>query len=98
MGTAVVLGTTGALALPAVASVHSPTHTLKFISVTKQSIPLTKKSGAEQDTDVNAAGKTIGRPLAGCAARFRLVSSAPPVTAGNHCVYLAATFGRKYTQ
>jgi hypothetical protein len=59
-GAAVVLGTTGALVLPAVASAHSGTHTLKFISVTKKSIMFTKTSGASQDTDVNAAGKTVG--------------------------------------
>ena len=33
-GAAVVLGTTGARALPAVASAHSSTSTLKFISGT----------------------------------------------------------------
>jgi hypothetical protein len=59
-GAAVVLGTTGALVLPAVASAHSTTTTLKFISVTKKSIMFNKASGASQDTDVNAAGKTIG--------------------------------------
>jgi hypothetical protein len=50
----------GALALPAAASAHSTTHTLKFISVTQKSIKLTKTSGAQQDTDVNATGKTVG--------------------------------------
>ena len=59
LGTTVVLGATGALALPAVASTHTATHTLKFISVTKNSVN-SKKSGAQQDTDVNGAGKTIG--------------------------------------
>ena len=37
-GAAVVLGTTGALVLPAVASAHSGTHTLKFISVQQKSV------------------------------------------------------------
>jgi hypothetical protein len=60
VGAAAVLGTTGALTLPAVASAHSGTQTLKFVSVTKKSIALTKTSGAQQDTDVNAAGKTVG--------------------------------------
>jgi hypothetical protein len=61
MGAAVALGTTGALAVPAFAAgAHSGTHALKFISVTKKSIMLTKTSGAQQDTDVNAAGKTVG--------------------------------------
>ena len=59
-GAAVVLGTTGALVLPAVASAHSGTHTLKFISVQQKSVNFSKSSGANQDTDVNAAGKTIG--------------------------------------
>jgi hypothetical protein len=60
-GAVLLLGTTGALALPAVAaSAHSDTHMLKFVSVTKKSIMLTKASGAQQDTDVNAAGKTVG--------------------------------------
>ena len=60
IGATVVLGTTGALALPAVASAHSGAQTLKFISVTKKSIMLTKASGAQQDTDLSATGKTVG--------------------------------------
>jgi hypothetical protein len=59
-GAAVVLGTTGALVVPAVASANSATHTLKFVSVTKKSIMFNKTSGGQQDTDVNAAGKTVG--------------------------------------
>ncbi len=59
-GTAVILGGAGALALPAVASAHSATHTLKFISVTANSAGFTPTAGALQDTDVNSAGKTIG--------------------------------------
>ena len=46
--------------LPVVASAHSGTHTLKFIAVQKKSIMFTQTTGANQDTDVNAAGKTIG--------------------------------------
>jgi hypothetical protein len=42
------------------ASANSATHTLKFISVTKASVSFTKKTFGQQDTDVNAAGKTIG--------------------------------------
>ena len=57
---AVALLGAGALVLPAVASASSATHTLKFISVTKKSIMFTKTTGAQQDTDVNAAGKTVG--------------------------------------
>ena len=57
-GVAALLGT-GALALPAVASASSATHTLKFISVQKSTVMFTKTTGANQDTDI-AAGKTIG--------------------------------------
>ena len=46
--------------LPAVASASSATHTLKFISVTKASTMFSKSAGGQQDTDVNAAGKTVG--------------------------------------
>jgi hypothetical protein len=60
VGAAVILGTTGALVVPAVASAQSPTHTLKFTSVEKKSIGFTKTTGGQQDTDVNSKGKTIG--------------------------------------
>jgi hypothetical protein len=59
-GAAAVLGVTGALVLPAVASAHSASTTLKFISVEKASVSFTKATGGEQDTDVNAKGKTVG--------------------------------------
>ena len=59
-GAAVVLGTTGALVLPAIASANSATHTLKFIGVQKATVSFTKTTGANQETDVNAAGKTVG--------------------------------------
>jgi hypothetical protein len=59
-GAAVVLGTTGALVLPAVASAHGTTHTLKFVSVQKGAVGFTRATGALQNTDVNAVGKTIG--------------------------------------
>ena len=59
-GTAAVLGVTGALVLPAVASAHSSTHTLKFISVQKASVSFSKTTNGQQDTDVNTAGKTVG--------------------------------------
>jgi hypothetical protein len=60
VGAAVMLGTTGALVVPAVASAHSATHTLKFTSVEKKSIEFTKATGGQQDTDVNSSGKTVG--------------------------------------
>ena len=59
-GAAVLLGGTGALAIPAVASAHSATHTLKFTSVTVNSVQFTRASRALQDTDVNSKGKIIG--------------------------------------
>jgi hypothetical protein len=59
-GAAVVLGGTAALALPAVASTHSAAHTLKFTSVTVNTVPFTQTAEGFQDSDVNGAGKTIG--------------------------------------
>ena len=59
-GAAVVLGTAGALVLPAVASAHGTTHTLKFVSVSKAAVGFTRTTGGLQDTDVNTTGKTIG--------------------------------------
>ena len=58
-GTAALIAA-GALALPAAASAHTTTHTLTFISVTKSSVMFTNTTGAQQDTDVNSAGKTVG--------------------------------------
>lgn len=59
-GAAVVLGTTGVFVLPAVASAHSSTHTLKFIAVQETMVIFTKPTAGIQETDVNAAGKTAG--------------------------------------
>jgi hypothetical protein len=59
-GAAVVLGATAALGLPAVASAHSATYTLKFTVVTNKFVPLTRTTYASQETDVNSTGKTIG--------------------------------------
>ena len=59
-GAALVLGGTGALVIPAAASAHSATHTLKFISVTVKQIKFGTTAGASQDTDVTATGTTIG--------------------------------------
>ena len=59
-GAAVVLGTTGGFLLPAVASTHSVTHTLKFTAVEKATVGFTRATGGIQDTDVNTTGKTIG--------------------------------------
>jgi hypothetical protein len=59
-GAAIVLGGTAALLLPAVASAHGATHTLKFIAVAVNSAAFTKTTEGVQDTDVNTAGRIIG--------------------------------------
>jgi hypothetical protein len=60
VGAAVIVGTTGALVLPAVASAHNASTTLKFTAVTKAMVTFTKTSFGLQETDVNSKGKTIG--------------------------------------
>ena len=67
-GAAVVLGTTGGFLLPAVAGAHSAavanapgaTHTLKYLALSTATVSFTRATGAIQDTDVNALGKTVG--------------------------------------
>jgi hypothetical protein len=59
-GAAIVLATTGALALPALASVHNASTTLKFTAVTNNAVAFTSSTGGSQETDVNSTGKTIG--------------------------------------
>ena len=59
-GAAVVLGTTGALALPALASAHNASTTLKFTAVTNNATAFTSSTGGSEETDVNSTGKTIG--------------------------------------
>ncbi len=87
-GAAVVLSTTGALMLPAVASAHSASTTLKFISVTKASTVFGKTSGGQQDTDVNAAGKTVGFDM--------LYFTAVSATTGNLNITVDTTGGFLY--
>jgi hypothetical protein len=59
-GAAAVLGTAGALALPAMASAHDETHTLKFIGEAVNSVAFTATTKGVQDTDFNSAGNIIG--------------------------------------
>ena len=59
-GAAAVLAGTGALLLPAVASAHSTTHTLKFTAVQLSQANFSKTSGGSAEKDVNSAGKIIG--------------------------------------
>jgi hypothetical protein len=60
LGATALLGGTCAVAVPALASTQVITHTLKFTSVTEQSLTLSKSAGAQQDKDLNAQGKIIG--------------------------------------
>ena len=55
-GAAVVLGTTGALVLPAVASAHSGTHTLKFTAVQKATVMFTQTASARHPGDRRQRG------------------------------------------
>src|SRR5215472_3558951 len=59
-GAAVVLGGTGAVLLPAVASAHSTTHTLKFTAVSLKSANFSSTDSGTAEQDVNSAGKVIG--------------------------------------
>jgi hypothetical protein len=70
-GAAVVLGTTGALVLPAVASAHSATTTLKFIAVQKAMVNFSPATAGIQETDVNATNKTVGFDML----YFKIISS-----------------------
>jgi hypothetical protein len=70
-GAAVVLGTTAALVLPAVASAHSATTTLKFIAVQKAMHSFSPATAGIQETDVNATNKTVGFDML----YFKVISS-----------------------
>jgi len=59
-GAAVVLGSAAGLALPAAASAHPATHTLKFTAVSVDRVMFTSTNFGDQETDVNSTGKTIG--------------------------------------
>jgi hypothetical protein len=59
-GAAVVLGTTGALVLPAVAGAHTAATTLKFTAEANKHVTFTRSTLGMQETDVNSTGKTIG--------------------------------------
>jgi hypothetical protein len=59
VGAAAVVGT-GAFALPALASPHATTHTLKFIAVAKKAVKFTKTEFGGQETDVNSKGRIVG--------------------------------------
>ena len=60
-GAAAVLAGAGAVMLPAVASAHSTTHTLKFTAVTMTpQAKFSSTSFGQAEKDLNSAGKVIG--------------------------------------
>lgn len=59
VGTAAILGTTGAFVLPAAASVHPSTTTLRFETVVTASVVYSPKTQVVDEKDIRA-GKTIG--------------------------------------
>ena len=56
---AAIVGT-GAFVLPAAASASTTPHSLNFTAETKSSAAFSNSTEAEQDTDVNGAGKVVG--------------------------------------
>ncbi len=59
-GAAVVLGGAGGLALPAVASAHTATHTLKVTAVLSSQAVFSKTTAGRAENDLNSAGKVTG--------------------------------------
>ncbi len=57
---AALLGGTGAMVVPAIASAQPASHTLRFTSVTERSLNFSKTTSAQQDKDVNKKGKIVG--------------------------------------
>lgn len=94
-GAAVVLGTTGALVLPAVASAHNSTTTLKFTAVQKGTVSFSSSAQGIQDTDVNA-GKTVGFDELYIAATSAS-SGAVNVTVDTKGGFLYGTFNLNFT-
>ena len=60
VGTAALLGGTGAFLVPAAASAQSVTHTLQFTAVQQKSASFSGTTAGEAENDVNKAGKIIG--------------------------------------
>ena len=90
-GAAAVLGVTGALVLPAVASAHSASTTLKFTAVQKGTVSFSKAAQGIQDTDVNAIGKTVGFDMLNVTATSPTAGSAN-VTVDANGGFLYGTF------
>jgi hypothetical protein len=90
-GAAAVLGVTGALVLPAVASAHSASTTLKFTAVQKGTVKFSTAAQGIQDTDVNAANKTVGFDMLNVTATSPTAGSAN-VTVDANGGFLYGTF------
>jgi hypothetical protein len=60
VGAVALLSGTGALLLPAAASAHSETHTLKFTAVQTKSANFSRTTSGSAETDLNSSGKIIG--------------------------------------
>jgi hypothetical protein len=95
-GAAMVLGTTGALVLPAVASAHSSTTTLKFTAVQKATHSFSTAAQGIQDTDVNTAGKTVGFDMLYVTATSS-TSGTANVTVDTNGGFLYGTFNINFT-
>ena len=59
-GAAVVLGGAGGLVLPAAASAHTATHTLKVTAVLSSQAVFSKTTAGRAENDLSSAGKLIG--------------------------------------
>ncbi len=59
-GAAALLGGTGAVVVPAIASANAVTHTLKFTAVQTNSANFSRTTSGAAEKDVNKAGKIIG--------------------------------------
>jgi hypothetical protein len=60
VGAAALIAGGGAFLVPAAASAHSVTHTLKFTAVTQKSASFSRSSAGQAENDINKAGKIIG--------------------------------------
>ena len=95
-GAAVVLGTTGALVLPAVASAHSASTTLTFTAVQKATHSFSTAAQGIQDTDVNTANKTVGFDMLYVTATSSTTGTAN-VTVDTKGGFLYGTFNINFT-
>jgi hypothetical protein len=88
---AVILGGTGALLIPAVASAHSTTHTLKFTAVQQKSANFSKTTSGQAENDLNRAGKIIGFDVIYFAFNPKTHTASGDLTLDTHGGFLYAT-------